>query len=428
MSGASIKRASAFLGPSGSMAEVTFDRERVPNLQWLVQSGVNGTSKQAVMPTLSLSDGSELAPPADKHGLAGKHVILLPQRPSLRGHEPTQDLLDGLTGFINRYCDVPPLWEQIMAHYVLMTWVYDRFSAVPYLRFLGEPQSGKTRCLMTCAYLSYKSVIGGGSTSSSAFFRLLDVWRGTFVIDEADYGKSDLWADIIKILNSGYMRGLPVLRSEKVGTGYDPCAYDVYGPKILSTRKEFDDIALESRCLTLRTQDRQISSRIPRQIPDDFYSEALELRNRCLQWRLDNWLAVSGRQDELLTLNPRLTQITVPLWSVSPSASFKIDFLDFLSSAAREVRENSHTALIVEAIRQATVNSVQWPAMVAIKDLAETATTVAQDWGADVKFTPKSAGGLVRSLGFTTFRNRSGVYEFVLTKEKLAELIARNKG
>jgi len=33
--------------------------------------------------------------------------------------------------------------SRIIGLYVLMTWVFDRFTAVPYLRFLGEPEQGR---------------------------------------------------------------------------------------------------------------------------------------------------------------------------------------------------------------------------------------------------------------------------------------------
>jgi hypothetical protein len=77
---------------------------------------------------------------------------------------------------VHRYADVPPFWEELIAHYVLMTWVHDRFTAVPYLRFLGEPASGKTRCLQVTSHLCYKSIIAGGATTAS---RCSGFWKST---------------------------------------------------------------------------------------------------------------------------------------------------------------------------------------------------------------------------------------------------------
>ena len=74
------------------------------------------------------------------------------------------------------------------------------------------------------------------------------------IVDEADFAKSDAAVEIVKIINVGYAKGGVVLRAEKdeEGDAYYPSAKDVVGPKILATRKLFEDRATESRCLTKR--------------------------------------------------------------------------------------------------------------------------------------------------------------------------------
>src|SRR5262249_11271038 len=153
------------------------------------------------------------------------------------------------------------------------------------LRFLGEPGTGKSRMLQVAGHLAYKGIFAGGATTSSPLFRLIEVYRGTLIVDEADYKSSASWVDIVKILNSGYMKGVPVLRSEKVGDSYEPRPYDVFGPKIIGNRYRFSDWALETRCITLEMGEQSLRGDIPRQLPPEFYSEAQELRNKLLQWR-----------------------------------------------------------------------------------------------------------------------------------------------
>lgn len=430
MSAGGIKRGSAFICPM-NIADVTFVPERMPKLQWLTQSGVNGSAKNSTLTSLSLPNGEGMAPPGDSNQLVDKKVILLPS--GLGPRASTEDLLILLIAFVRKYCDIPPLWAEIIAHYCLMTWVFDKFTALPYLRFLGEPQTGKTRCLVTTAQLCYKSIIGAGATSTAALFRLMDVWKGTFVIDEADMAKGDLTSDLVKILNVGYMSGLAVLRCEKSGASYDPSAFDVFGPKVLSTRREFEDAALESRCLTLRTEDlKSVDPKIPRQLPVEFYSEALELRNMCLQWRMDNLRSVVGDQTELMTLAPRMTQITIPLWAISPFDKFKKDLLSFLQDQGEQLKSNSPLAIIAEALRQGSVNSTfigpsGGSTVLSVKDIHEVASRLSGEWGAEIKFTPKSVGGLLRSLGLVPFRNRMGMTEFSISKSTLNEITLRHK-
>ena len=87
--------------------------------------------------------GQEIIPPRDRNGLVTKGVVLLPGKPIPYGTQ--ESLLGELEAFIYRYCDLAPFWVRLSALYPLMAWVYDRFTAVPYLRFLGEPQTGKSR-------------------------------------------------------------------------------------------------------------------------------------------------------------------------------------------------------------------------------------------------------------------------------------------
>ena len=306
----------------------------------------------------------------------------------------------------------------------MMSWVFDKFDAIPYLRFLGEPATGKTRCLQVVGHLSYKGISASGATTASPLFRLLDVCHGTFLLDKADHKNSDMWVDIIKMLNNGYMRGMFVLRSDKSGDSYEPRAFDVYGPKILSTRREFEDRALETRCLTLRTSERKVRPDIPRQLPEAFYDEALELRNKLLRWRFENYARIECDESELLHLEPRLTQIGVPLYSVSRDPGFRARFLKFLADQADEQRDARPQGVIVEAIRQLVeMGKRKLPTVLGVKDVAEQANLVtlpddpeAATWPPEVKFTARGAGPLLRVLGFVPERTRRG-YEFELTEE-----------
>lgn len=47
----------------------------------------------------------------------------------------------------------------------------------------------------------------------SPIFHTLDAFRGTLIFDEADFRFSDERAEIVKILNNGNVRGVPVLRT-----------------------------------------------------------------------------------------------------------------------------------------------------------------------------------------------------------------------
>jgi len=257
-----------------------------------------------------------LAPYSAKNSLISKKVIKLPSEATEYGTE--KELLGKIQKFIHKYLDINLVFEKIASYYVLFTWCFDRFNELPYLRAIGDWGSGKSRFLQVVGSICYKPIFAGGATTTSPLFRIIDEARGTVILDEADYRFSDTTTDIIKILNCGYQKGIPVLRSEGTGKGkFDVKSYDVFCPKIIATRKQFNDQALESRFLVEEMEKKDLREDIPINLPDSFENEALELRNQLLMWRFRNFHKVGLKTDAIdRSIEPRLNQITIPLLSI----------------------------------------------------------------------------------------------------------------
>src|SRR5437870_3996771 len=266
-----------------------------------------------------------LVPYSAQNNLIKNDVVLLPSEPEDYGSETR--LLDDIQDFIHRYVDVTPLFEKIASYYVLLSWVYDRFNELPYLRLRGDPGSGKTRFLLTVGSLCYKPIFASGASTVSPLFRILDAFRGTLIIDEGDFRLSDERAEIVKILNNGNARGFPVLRSELNNKKeYDPKAYAVFGPKLVATRGYFEDRALESRFLTEEMGQHRLRDDMPINLPATYKEEALHLRNKLLLFRFRNLhkrLPTETLVDR--SIEPRLNQIFVPLLSIIDDAQARED-------------------------------------------------------------------------------------------------------
>ena len=359
-------------------------------------------------------------------------VVLLPSRGI---PVPAQAaLVERLIRFIHSYLDIPPFWERMVAHYVLMTWVYDRFTAVPYLRLLSEHGTGKSRFLQVVGALCYKSIICGGSVSVSSVFRLTDMWRGTLALDECDFNHSSEWAEIVRLLNCGYMAKLPAVRSESVGRSYAPRAFYVFGPKILAGRHRFEDSALESRCLTYTPEERKLRNDIPRQLPEGFWDEALDLRNHLLGWRFGNFDILRIDESPLLHLDARLTQIGITLYSIATDQAFRDEYLKFLSEFGQEDRAERPQSIVVEAIRDLTVEieenrevysqlNTEPPDYLTVKAVADRANALLQERGGN-QMGPKRVGGILRSMGFKSQRARDG-YRFSPGRKRIEELVEK---
>ena len=307
-----------------------------------------------VVPTLELPTGEQLVPYPPGNNLTKNEVILLPSGPEEYGSEA--ELVAEIQAYIHRYVDLSPQFERIASYYVLFSWLYDSFNELPYLRVRGDYGSGKTRFLLVIGSLCYKPVFTTGASTVSPIFHILDAFRGTLIIDEADFRWSDDKAEIVKILNNGNNSGSPVLRSEVSRNGeFSPRAFRVYGPKIVATRNLYDDRALESRFITEETGSRGLRRDIPINLPAPYKEEALHLRNKLLLHRFRNHgKTLAG--DTLVdpTLEPRLNQIFAPLISIVSDPGIRAELWEVARERHREIvadRGMDVEAQLLEVIR-----------------------------------------------------------------------------
>ena len=330
--------------PDGGILETVYEPEGRSTAFVLWKNGA--WSRES---TIALDGSRRLVPYSPHNNLIQNGVVLFASVPEEYG--PAADLVRDLQAFIHRYVDVSPLFEKIASYYVLLSWVYDAFNALPYLRLRGDPGTGKTRFLLIVGSLCYKPIFASGASTVSPLFRLLDTFRGTLVIDEGDFRVSDERAEIVKILNNGNARGFPVLRSEVTGRKgeFNPRAYQVFGPKLVASRGFFEDKALESRFITEEMGSRPLRLDIPISLPPVYAEEALRLRNRLLLFRFRH-LGKSAPHESLVdrTLEPRLNQVFVPLLSVIEDETTRRE----LREVARRYQEDIVTDRAMETEAQ----------------------------------------------------------------------------
>ena len=408
--------------PGGALAEMLYRPDEHRTLFCISDGGlVRYESELAV-------NGRRLVPYSPHNNLLVNEVVLFPSEPVEYGSE--QELAAAIRAFIHRYVDVSPLFEQIASYYVLFSWVYDAFNELPYLRLRGDMGTGKTRFLLTAGSLCYKPIFASGASTVSPLFRILDVVRGTLIVDEGDFRFSDEKAEIVKILNNGNARGFPVLRSEAVShKEFSPRAYSVFGPKLVSTRGFFQDRALESRCLTEETGGRKLRQDIPINLTAEYQKEALELRNKLLLFRLRNF--GKHRVDPGLvdrTIEPRLAQIFVPLLSVIQDAEARASLRELARAYHRELvadRGMDVEAQMLEIIQE--IRQDPYHQGLAIKEIAERfIARHSEDF--EYKITPKWVGGIIRKkLGLKSYR-RGGVFYIAESEEEKIERLFERYG
>lgn len=106
------------------------------------------------------SDTLTLNPVSPSNNLIKHNVVKLASY--VEDFGSVAQLISDIRAYIHRYVDLPIDFEIVAAHYVLLSWVYDRFRELPYLRLLGDYGTGKTRFLLIVGSICYKPILCHG--------------------------------------------------------------------------------------------------------------------------------------------------------------------------------------------------------------------------------------------------------------------------
>jgi hypothetical protein len=265
--------------------------------------------------------GVEYEPTSDGHGTVAKtdalallretsHLVSAEAKPEQAAQGATEadtadaapvalgELLDDVVAFVRRFIVVGDTEADVIALWVLHTYVYDTAIATPYLNFWSpEPGSGKTTALDVLA-LIVRDGLQIDNLTEAVLFRLIDSRRPTLLIDEVDavFGKknSDSTEGIRQVLNSGYRKGKQAWRC--VGPRHELTPFDVFCPKATA--------GLDKLPGTLAHRSISIPMQPPR--PEDEYRdldlEEVAAEADALRGSFESWAATA---DEALR-DPRL--------------------------------------------------------------------------------------------------------------------------
>jgi hypothetical protein len=187
-----------------------------------------------------------------------------------------------------------------LALWVLLTYCFQAWGAVPYLYVGGPLGSGKSRLFEILARLVFR-LLASSNLTGPALFRTLHDRGGTLLYDEAERLRQSTpdQQEVLSMLLAGYKRGGQATRLEPVGDSFRPVAFDVYGPKALACVAGLPP-ALASRCIPLTMFRAGPESPKPARridadpagwqaLRDDLHALALE--------HGPSWLGLAGRAD-----------------------------------------------------------------------------------------------------------------------------------
>lgn len=355
-----------------------------------------------------------------------KQVVLLPKEPI--EYNSDEELDQEIIDHIYKWLDVPEDYLKLVLYNIKLSWIYQRFNTLNYTRALGDTGTGKSRFLFTIGHIHYKPMLVAGALTSAVIFRLIDKWKGTLLIDEGDQKDSDENNSFIKIMNCGYEKGVTVSRCDKV----DPNKinfFEVFCPKVLTTRRRFEDKATEARCMT--TVMRQTGRKdIIDTFTQSYYTKSEELRGKLLMWRLRNFDKIDpekGHEIDLSQFEPRLRQVNrafVSLFVDNPDALNRfMEQMKVYQSNIIEERAESFDGIVINAIAELIADDWKFISPSDIVNLLN-------EKGVEFKYkiTSRGIGRSVKSIGLEFRRQwvESGTKNILLiNKERLGTIFSR---
>jgi hypothetical protein len=207
-------------------------------------------------------------------------------------------LLSEINGVLRTYLDLEESDRKLVGNFALCTWLNDLQEVAPYLWIIGPYSCGKTTLLRLLGAICRRPVIAG-DISPAALYTLSTSVRPTLLLDEFEMARDARSRSLQHLLRNGSSQGQRVFRGPK--------AYDVFGPKAISSRQGPGDAALASRGLvvTMRPTTRDL----PALNPDALAGIAERLQPRLLAFRLENYQRVKPAELATSRLSPRMLDI-----------------------------------------------------------------------------------------------------------------------
>jgi hypothetical protein len=332
------------------------------------------------------------------------------------------------------------------ASYSLFTWVNDCFEALNFLRARGGSGSGKSDFMYLVGLTSYRFAVTLSTSSSASYRGLAKMYKASVMIDEADnlMKKDDgtMEAFLKGRAMKRYSNSLNMMETMTPnGKVFVPSTTPVYGPTFITMYKSFADAGIENRCVTfdLSQVDTLTLDKFdmePGYYPPELETEAIEIRNMCLRWRLEHWLpkielTPDQRKKQKLAdplVSPRVNQVLRPMKVLAVLQDDK-DLLDDLFQIGRANYEDEmiKRAGSFEAMALRTIVALDIAADLKTGKAPQASKTYAEKvkgYGEQVKIGKVGRFGLVR---YVLLKDMAKIMNEMLDFENLADGASEDK-
>lgn len=158
----------------------------------------------------------------------------------------------------------------LSAIWIMNTYLYRGFEAVPYLWLNGDKGTGKTRFRDVMSQICFNSLALDSTATAPVIFRNSELMQPTLFIDEFENMKHDMSSQLKAIFNTGYKKGSSTSRMHRESKDKEAKSkgYGTYCPKVFLGIDSDLEGTLQDRCIWIGTQKPKEGVTIAKFVPD----------------------------------------------------------------------------------------------------------------------------------------------------------------
>lgn len=263
------------------------------------------------------------------------------------------ELVLHIVKILNHYVILPKGADTAISLWILGAYSYEQLRIFPKLTITSpEKRCGKTTLLEVIDALAPRAILAS-SISAAVIYRVVEKYRPTIIIDEADTfvaGNDELRG----IINSGHTKAsASVIRCE--GDNHEPRKYSTWAPMVIACIKLVGDtITDRSIVVSLR---RKAKGEHAHKLSPNLSANLRTLRRKCLRWANDNAHCITAKNPTLPdSPNDRALDNWTPLLAIADMAGGQWPQMAreaFASLTKIDADSESAGHLILEDVKQA---------------------------------------------------------------------------
>ena len=338
--------------------------------------------------------------------------------PKTLGNSQTpRALLSEIDDVLRTYLDLEESVRKLVGHFALCTWLNDLQPVAPYLWIIGPYSCGKSTILRLLSAICRRSVVAG-DISPAALYTLSTSLRPTLLLDEFEMAGDARSRSLQHLLRNGSSQGQRVFRGAR--------AYDVFGPKVITSRQGAGDAALASRGLVVAM--RPTTQDLPALDLDALAGIADRLQPKLLTFRLENYARVKPAPLASPRLAPRMLDIVralaLPLLGDPDLERELIDMVKPHDAQAKVDRHSEPEWVVLTALYARIHRATN---TLTVKELTFEVEHVLANGGESYHLVPRKVGEILRSLGYSTEKLGNQGRGLRISKELVSSIHATAK-